>query len=171
MAESAQLTHWKKLTNPAYLGAYSIEGGKDLILTISYVREEQVVGADGKKDNCVVCHWKEQQKPMILNSTNMKMITKLIGTPYIEQWAGHRIQIGIEKVKAFGDVVEALRVRKFLPRETAQKSIKCTECGADVSPQYGMSAEQLAAYTEKQFGKVLCAECATKLKEERDAQT
>ena len=34
-----RLTHWKKLSNPNYLGAYSIEDNKDLILTISKVRQ------------------------------------------------------------------------------------------------------------------------------------
>ena len=46
------MTHWKKLTNPDYLGAYSIEDGKDLILTIAYVRQEKVIGTDGKKEDC-----------------------------------------------------------------------------------------------------------------------
>ena len=68
-------THWKKLTNPNYLGAYSIENGQDLILTIKYVQEEKVIGTDGKKDDCVVCYFVENAKPMILNATNMKTIT------------------------------------------------------------------------------------------------
>ena len=111
-------THWKKLTNPDYLGAYALENGQDIILTIGYVREEKVTGTDGKKDDCVVCHFSERGvKPMILNATNMKTITKVLSTPYIEEWAGKRIQIGVEKVKAFGDVVDALRVRKFAPAE------------------------------------------------------
>ncbi len=101
------MTHWKKLTNPNYLGAYSIEDGKDLILTIGTVAEETVIGADGKREDCPVCHFEERGvKPMILNSTNMKMITKLLGTPYIENWRGHKIQIGAKKVKAFGEIVE-----------------------------------------------------------------
>ena len=44
-----RLTHWKKLSNPNYLGAYSIEDNKDLILTISKVQQETVTGPDGKK--------------------------------------------------------------------------------------------------------------------------
>ena len=71
-------THWKKLTNPDYLGAYALENGQDIILTIGYVREEKVTGTDGKKDDCVVCHFSEHGvKPMILNSTNMKTISKI----------------------------------------------------------------------------------------------
>ena len=150
-------THWKKLINPDYLGAYSLDPGKDMVLTIKVVRKEMVTGADGKKEECIVCYWQEEQKPMILNVTNCKMIAKLLKTPYIERWAGHRIQIGAEVVSAFGEKVEALRVRKQLP-EDAQ--IACEECGQFIQPAFNMTATQLAAYTKKKYGKVLCAECA-----------
>lgn len=161
------LTHWKKLANPNYLGAYSLENGKDIILTIKNVRQEEVIGTDGKKEGCIVCYWVEPEKPMILNATNAKMIQKLIGTPYIEQWAGHKIQIGIEKVKAFGDIVEALRVRNFLPKTV---EIKCKKCGGVVTAANGMSAEQLAKYTDKKYGIVMCAECAVKTAQEKPAE-
>lgn len=158
------MTHWKKLTNPDYLGAYSIEDGQDLVLTIKSVGVEKVVGADGKKEDCVVCHWAENAKPMILNSTNMKMITKLLDTPYIENWAGHKIQIGVERVKAFGDVVDALRVRKSLPKD---KTILCERCGKPIMAAFNMTAEQFAAYTKKNTGASVCAACAKQIAEER----
>ena len=44
-------THWKKLQNPDYLGAYSLEPGKDMVLTVASVRQEKVTGADGKKED------------------------------------------------------------------------------------------------------------------------
>lgn len=153
-------THWKKLTNPLYLGAYSIENGQDVIMTISKVQVERVVGADGKKEECTVAHFTDspEGKPMILNTTNCKTIAKLLGTPYIENWAGHKIQVGVEKVKAFGDVVEALRVRTFLPKIMA---IECEKCGKTIMAANGMSPDQLAAYTAKKYGAKLCAKCAT----------
>ena len=155
-------THWKKLINPDYLGAYSLDPGKDMILTIRQVKKEMVTGADGKKEECIVCYWQEEQKPMILNVTNCKMIAKLLKTPYIERWAGHRIQIGAEVVSAFGEKVEALRVRKTLPEEA---KIACEECGQFIQPAFNMSVTQLAAYTKKKYGKQLCAECAKEKKE------
>lgn len=156
-------TNWKKLTNPNYLGAYSIEDGKDLVLTIDYVRQESVIGADGKKDDCIVCHWKENQKPMILNSTNCKMIAKLVGSPYIEDWSGKKIQIGTEKVKAFGDIVEALRVRKQLPKAKSEPiELVCEVCGQPIKAAYNMTAEQIAESTSKKYGHKLCADCATR---------
>ena len=62
-----RLTHWKKLSNPNYLGAYSIEDNKDLILTISKVQQETVTGPDGKKDECIVCYFSESEKPGLLD--------------------------------------------------------------------------------------------------------
>ena len=158
------MTHWKKLTTPNFLGAYSLEDGKDMILTIAYVREETVTGVDGKKEDCAVCHFSEKVKPMILNSTNMKTITKLFKTPYIEEWAGKKIQIGQEKVKAFGEIVDALRVRNRLPAEDTAVFIGCEECGGNISAAGGMAPEQVAAYTKKRYGRQLCAGCAARLK-------
>ena len=158
--ECYNMTHWKKLTNPDYLGAYSLEDGQDIILTVDRVTTETVTGPEGKKEVCTVIHWKEKQKPMILNVTNAKMIERLLGTPYVEQWSGHRLQIGTEKVKAFGDIVDALRVRNFLPTVT---QILCEICGKEITGAHGMSAEQLAEYTRKKYNRPLCAACATEV--------
>ena len=161
-------THWKKLTNPDYLGAYSIEDGKDLILTVKKVVQEAVTGADGKKEDCIVCYWKEDQKPMILNVTNCKMIAKLAGSPYIENWAGLRLQIGTERVKAFGDVVDALRVRKTKPKAQADEApIACDECGQFVQAAYGMTPAKWVEYAKGRLNtdKCLCSDCAAKLAE------
>lgn len=120
MSESK--THYKKLMNPDYLGAYALDPGQELILTIKSVVREQVTGPDGKKEECVVARFHEAVKPMVLNSTNCKTIAKSIaGTPYIEDWANRRIQIYVDKVKAFGDVVEALRIRPKEPQLPSQK--------------------------------------------------
>lgn len=104
-------THWKKLTNPNYLGSYSLEPGQDLTVTIVSVAKELVTSSGGEKEECIVAHL-ENQKPIILNKTNCKTIEKLFKTPYIEEWKGKKITLYAEKVKAFGEVVEALRVRK-----------------------------------------------------------
>lgn len=152
------MTHWKKLTNPDYLGAYSLEDGNDIILTVDHVQRETVTGPEGKKEECTVIHWKEKAKPMICNATNAKMIEKLLKTPYIEQWSGKRLQIGIAKVKAFGDIVDALRVRAWLP---ADIEIMCEQCGQPITGAHGMNAQQLADYTMQKYKKALCSNCAT----------
>lgn len=49
---------------------------------------------------------------MIVNSTNAKAITLAVGSPYIEDWTGKKITLYVAKIKAFGEQVDALRVKK-----------------------------------------------------------
>ena len=159
-------THFKTFLNKEYLGSWDLPNGQDIIGTISKCGPEKVIGADGKKEDCFVIHFADVQKPMICNVTNSKMIAKVVGSPYIEDWLGKKIQIGSEKVRAFGDVVDALRVGD---NEVADaKPIFCEDCGQPIQSAYGMNPEQLANYTKNQYGKQLCAVCATKAKEARD---
>ena len=111
-----ELTHWKKLNNPDYLGAYAFQPGEEIIATIGSVGRETITNADGKKEECTVAHFTAPAgiKPMILNPTNCKTIEKVAGTPYIEQWQGVMIQLYVTQVKAFGDVV-AYSLLLFVP--------------------------------------------------------
>ena len=104
-------------------------------------------------------------KPMILNRVNCKAITKLYKTPYIEEWAGKQVTIRVEQVRAFGDVVDALRIKPVLPAKPPE--FKCAECSKVLQPYGQMNARALADYTRKQYGKVLCAECAKKAKKKK----
>lgn len=157
-------THWKKLHNPDYIGAYALDPGKDMILTIKSVKNEIVQGPDGKKEECMVMDFMENVKPMIVNSTNAKAIEKLYKTPYIEEWHGRKIQLFVDKIKAFGEQVEALRIRPKIPSQ-ANISTKCSDCGNDIKGFENKTAEQIAQYTYQKYGKPLCSECATKIKE------
>lgn len=110
-------THWKKLNNPDYIGAYELMTGEentDLVVQIVSVAKEMVTGPNNRKEECIVAKLKGQ-KPMILNATNSKTITKLAGSPYIEDWKGLRMTLYVARVKAFGETVDALRVRSKAP--------------------------------------------------------
>lgn len=162
----ATKTHYKKLLNPDYLGAYALEDGRDIILTIRAVKQDTVTGTDGKKEVCSVCHFMENVKPMILNATNSKTIAKLFGSPYVEDWIGKPIQIGTERVKAFGDIWDALRVRPFHPQVGVIPTI-CADCGASIEAAGKLTPSETAAYTHKKYGRPLCARCATAEAEKR----
>lgn len=107
-------THYRRLVNPHYIGAYSLDPGQELNVTIERVVRELVAGPDGKKEECTVAYLKGQ-KPFILNATNSKTISKVLKSPYIEDWAGKTITLYAAKIKAFGEELEALRVKPTLP--------------------------------------------------------
>lgn len=154
-------THWKRMVNTDYLGAYSLEDGQDMVLTIHDVAPEEVNGEGGKKDTCPVAHFVEDCKPMILNRTNMKMITKIYKSPYIQDWSGKRIQIFADVCKVKGEPTECLRIRPFIPRATAQDMTpRCAVCRAELTGYKQMNALQLADYTMRKYGKAMCGKCA-----------
>jgi len=105
----SEKTHWKKLINPDYIGAYAIPEGEDLTVKIDYVQVEEVTGSQGKKDVCSVMHL-VGEKPMILNVTNSKSIAKLYG-PYIEDWRGQLVTLYASTTRLAGETVECLRIR------------------------------------------------------------
>ena len=122
---SEHLTHWKKLVNPDYIGAYSLEDGKDLTVTILDVKREMITGDAGRKEECTVAQLKGQ-KPMILNRTNCKTIAAIHKTPYIENWKGKKITLYITTTKLKGEEVECLRIRSISPAlpELNKQSLK-----------------------------------------------
>jgi hypothetical protein len=108
-------THFKKLRNPEYLGSWDladVNGNfRNKILTISKVIKKMVHDGRGGQEECVTVEFSEA-KPMVMNSTNLKNINKSLGSPYIEDWIDKKIELTVEKIKAFGDIHDALRVVK-----------------------------------------------------------
>ena len=166
---NTQKTHWKKVvSDPNYIGEADFQEGEEKVLTIAYVNaSETVVTGEGKSKKAVV-HWKEQEyKPMILNVARSKAIEKVSGSAYFEDWPGTQVQLYIEHgIKAFGDVVSAVRVRSFKPRVKNQTPVpNCADCGGEIKPAMGKDAKWLAAYTLANYGAALCADCAKRRKE------
>lgn len=151
-------THWKKLTSPNYLGSWSFQPGEEKTLTIKEVKQEMVQNQSGKEE-CTVAHFVEDVKPLILNTTNCKTISKVWGSPYVEDWAGRKITLKVKKISAFGEMVDAVRVSNERP---AEESIICEACGKVITSASGRSAKEIATATKTKYGKALCIECARK---------
>ncbi len=158
---NTEKTHWKKLTNPDYLGAYAFQPGEEKTLTIKEVKRELVYNPSGAgKEECTVAYFVEPVKPLILNVTNCKTITKVWGTPYIEDWGGLRITLKVKKISAFGEMVDAVRVVNERP---ADEVMICEACGKPITAAAGRTAKQIVTITKGKYGKALCLECAKKM--------
>lgn len=118
-------THFKKLRNPNYIGSYELmTGGEpvEMVVQIEKAVKEHVQNGDKKEEAMVV--YLVGQKPMIVNSTNAKAIYAATGTPYIEDWPGRYLTLYVAKIRAFGETVDALRVRKEAPKEISKTEPK-----------------------------------------------
>ena len=148
--------------NPNYLGSWDLDElpNREATLTIARIVDEDVV-TSGSKERCTVCYWTDKAfKPMIWNVTNKKMVAKLYHTKDTEKLVGKSVVVGVEQVKAFGDVHDALRIRKRIPK--AEEAVKCADCGNDIQGAMGKGAAYIANYTQKKFGVCLCFDCAQK---------
>lgn len=163
-------THYKAIASTTeYLGAYCFQPGEEKVLTIKSVTAGKVYNVEKRKDDpCRVAHFVENVKPMVINATNGKMITKLAGTPYVEQWVGLRIVVGVEpNVRTPQGYVEAIRVRdKKLPqiKTAAEPEILCEDCGQPIKAAGKMTPAQVAALGKEKFGAAVCATCGAKRK-------
>ncbi|MEG0889904.1 MAG: hypothetical protein RSH25_15675 [Bacteroides sp.] len=145
------MTHWKTQFNYKWLGAYCLPDGKDIILTIKEMKREEVAGTSGKKELLLVAYFHEAVKPMVVNKTNCKALEKLFKTPIIEDWSGKQMQVGASRVDAFGDKVDALRVRPFLPKvgEDVRPTIETGSAVWNSSIDYLKSGNDLNAIMRK----------------------
>lgn len=153
---SNQLHHWKESLPGEYLGAYSLNG-QDLVVTVKSAGPEIITGANGKKEECLVLHFEEPIMDMVCNRTNAKTITKVVGSPYVEHWRGKKIALYPTTTRFGGEIVECIRVREKAPKQAPP--IMCEKCGQQILPAGNMTAEQVAEYGLKKYGKKLCLKC------------
>lgn len=163
-------TPWKKIvSDPDFLGEADFNEGEEKIVTIDHVQSGvRVKSTEGTSEKAVV-YFRERIKPMILNVARSKAITKVAGSKFVEDWVGVAIAVYIDdNVKAFGDVVSAVRVRPRKPMvRTAEK---CADCGNEIQGAYGKGPDYIATYTKKQYGVSLCSECAEKRKKAKEVE-
>ena len=139
---------------PKYLGSWDLYElpNQKIQVTIKAIREEFVEDTKGQKKKKAVMYFVEAVKPMILNIENKKRLSKLFFTRDSDAFIGKRIEIGYEKVKAFGDIHDALRVvPRLLPQSKTYTAPKCESCGGEIQPRGNNSAE------------ALCSACATRM--------
>lgn len=153
-------THYRKVFDSPYLSSADVVG--QVQLTISRVTQE-VDKTKKSKDVFNTVYFQEREirageklKPMILNATNSKMLAKITGTPFIEEWGGTRITVYVDPNVKFGrETVEGLRVmraqeRKSLTPEMSQVWTNAKEAyrrdGSleKVLQRYEMSEEHIA---------------------------
>ena len=150
-----------------FLGGWTFEDG-DRTLTIKSVGEEEMYDADtGGKKKALALRFKELDLPMVLNVTNSETIASVVGSDRLADWIGKKIIVGTSKVKAFGKVHDAIRVRSTKPDNT---TYICEDCGSMIRPAAGKQPSELAEISKRNTGRILCVACMKKVKEAQDAQ-
>ena len=148
----AEHLHWRRYTDMKYLRAELFEPREKKVLTIADVKMEIIEGEGGKKDKKPVLYFKEPGVlPMVVNTTNGKMIETLYGTEYMDEWVGKRIQIYATKVKVGGELTPCLRIDNVVPTSSEPKYL-CSVCGKEITKSlyYSSIKEHGKAYCSKE---------------------
>ena len=99
-----------------WLKAEELEEG-DLIVKIKEAKFEEFIDPKTQKaDSKPVLHFLgDDTKPLVLNKTNYKTISKLLGSDDTDDWTGKRIALYATEVESFGEVMLGIRVRLKAP--------------------------------------------------------
>jgi len=149
-------TPWKKNNDPNFLGEWDLGDKNELMLTIKNVKGEELTLPGGIKEKRNVLYFKEEYHPMVVNSTNGKMLQKMTGSKYIEDWSNLQIAVYFDPSVKFGkELVGGLRIRQ--PR---LETFTCSDCGKTIKAESGMTAKVIANKSKSTYGAFLCMDCA-----------
>ena len=85
--QSQVFHHWRTGSQSDYVGVEILPNGQSIIATISHIVWDENAKVQGSKKPSWIAYFKETNlvpKPMLLNSTNRKRLTKLAQTDYPE---------------------------------------------------------------------------------------
>ena len=105
----------KVFTESKYLKHQELDG-KDWVVTIDRVERHDLKHQDGQLEKKIVLFFRELDKGMILNSTNMNILYSLLNSDDSDDWAGKRVTLYTkDDIEMAGKIMSGLRIRAKLP--------------------------------------------------------
>jgi len=95
-----------------FLSSIDLIGSGDVKLTIDRVEHlDKIKYANGQEEtNVNLLYFKETEKPLSLNKTNITAIVTILNTNKVQDWAGKKVKLTVQKVEAFGKIADAVRI-------------------------------------------------------------
>ena len=140
------MANWRKVYKSDHLGVIDLEDllaqGRKLIFTVKEVKQEFGAKVAGKKGDFNIAYFTEDIKPLVLNSTNARILRSFATSGEVETWKDIIIELYIDtNVKAIGGgITEGVRISKIQPKTqvkdkplfTKEKFASCFEKGVTV---------------------------------------
>lgn len=120
--EKQSKQHYRNVFKSDHLGSADledlIEQGKQLVFTISEVKQEFGAKVAGKKGDFNIAYFKENIKPLVLNATNSKIVKSFTGSSFVQDWKNVIVELYIdENVRAVsGGTTQGVRIRPVQPK-------------------------------------------------------
>jgi hypothetical protein len=129
--EMAEKTHYRKVFKSDHLGVADledlIEAGTKLNFTIKHVKQEYGVAVAGRKGDFNIAYFVENIKPLVLNATNSKVMKKITGSAFVEDWNNIFVALYIDpSTKLKGEIVGGVRINPTQPKKTKSELLPGT---------------------------------------------
>jgi hypothetical protein len=83
------------------------------IVTISHLEYKNIAKEGQKAEMKWLCSFKECDKPLVLNSTNIQLLEKCCGSDDTDDWIGKQVIVYVEPNVSFGnELVGGLRIKR-----------------------------------------------------------
>jgi len=101
-----------KFMDRRFLSSLDIMGAGDVKLEIDRVEHlDKVTYANGNtSENVLLMYFAGTDRPLALNSTNIRAIIAILGSNQVKSWKGKSITVAVKQVNAFGKTQPAVRV-------------------------------------------------------------
>jgi hypothetical protein len=142
----------------------------EVIATIKDVQPESLKSRDRGEETKPVMYFRELPKGLIVNKTNWGICAKLFNSDESDDWAGERVALIKVDVDAFGDVVQAIRIKAQKPTVNKQDVLdgyakifsRAREVGVENVENYAitpnMDASEILQLGKELKGKINAAE-------------
>lgn len=150
--------HYRNVFKSDHLSAADLEDmqedGKDLVFTIKNVKQLKKTKVAGKKIDANIAYFNENIKPLVLNATNSKIVAKLTGSNFVEDWNNVVIELYVQRGIAFaGKTVDGIRIKPSQPKkQTRNIEQRLNECVSIAQLQRlwnGLSEQDQTVYAQQ----------------------
>jgi len=95
-----------------FLSSLDLAGCGDVKVKIDRVEKHAKLDYlnGNSENNALLCYFEGSDKPLKLNTTNIRAIIGALGTNVVKDWNGREIVLAVKRVQAFGKTVDAVRV-------------------------------------------------------------
>ena len=103
--------HISKMTESKYLKQEDV-GEEGKLVTIESLKRTNVAREDDEPEWKYVMHFRETQKPLVMNATNIQLCARACGSDETDEWVGKRIVLYADpNVSYAGKLVGGIRIR------------------------------------------------------------
>jgi hypothetical protein len=102
------------------------------LVTVKALRQANVAMDDQPEELKWTILFKELDKPMVLNSTNIQLLTKALGTDETDEWVGKQIVVYNDPNVSFGGkITGGVRIRAPKKKATPEAAATTEAAAAD----------------------------------------